>query len=240
MNMEQPTTQWAEPGQQSTSQIRLIPVARSRFGIDAMARLMANLPTVQIHEGCRDFFRLPLAVEQYRPDVIMVRSALELEGLKDPAQFLELRTFVPELGLIFFVRSMDEAERILVATLSPGVGVITDDTRESELGRMIELVATGYAIIAPTVTKEVVLHRLLRPYLRPAYPELSERELVLLERLATGFSEAQIAAELGTSIRTVQHTLTTAREKLGAVGRTHAVALALHANLIKGPEKFAH
>lgn len=61
---------------------------------------------------------------------------------------------------------------------------------------------------------------------------LSGRELECLQWTANGKTSGEIAALLGLSEHTVNHYLAGAGQKLGAVNRTHAVAMALRANLL--------
>jgi DNA-binding NarL/FixJ family response regulator len=62
---------------------------------------------------------------------------------------------------------------------------------------------------------------------------LSARELTVLERVAEGLTNAEIASELGISPDTVKTHLARVLEKLSARDRTHAVSRALRAGLIR-------
>jgi len=63
-------------------------------------------------------------------------------------------------------------------------------------------------------------------------PQLSERERQVLQHLAHGFLTDRIAEELGTSSRTVEKQIASAKRKLCAATREHAVALAVRYGLI--------
>ena len=67
-------------------------------------------------------------------------------------------------------------------------------------------------------------------------PELTEREIEILQRVATGASNRQIAQQLGISANTVKVHLRNIFEKLGVASRTEATLYAIQAGLIEGLE----
>jgi len=64
-------------------------------------------------------------------------------------------------------------------------------------------------------------------------PDLTPRELDCLSCAARGLTYGETAAELGVSVRTVEHYLTIARRKLGAVCTTQAVGIASQRGLLR-------
>lgn len=60
---------------------------------------------------------------------------------------------------------------------------------------------------------------------------LTPRELDVLRLAATGLPDKAIAAELRVSAHHVAHVMASARHKLGATSRTHAVAIAVRGGL---------
>lgn len=68
---------------------------------------------------------------------------------------------------------------------------------------------------------------------------MTAREVIVLNGLAAGHTEARIAEELAASLRSVQHLVASARAKLGARDRSHAVALAVTAGIVPVPRTAA-
>jgi DNA-binding NarL/FixJ family response regulator len=66
---------------------------------------------------------------------------------------------------------------------------------------------------------------------RPAFPQLTERELDVLERMASGAGNEAIAARLGISVKTVQNHVSNVLLKLGVATRAAAVARARDAGV---------
>jgi DNA-binding CsgD family transcriptional regulator len=64
----------------------------------------------------------------------------------------------------------------------------------------------------------------------------TERELQVLDLLANGASTAEVSTKLGITKRTVEDHIKNASIKLGARNRTHAIALAVYAGLVR-PER---
>lgn len=68
--------------------------------------------------------------------------------------------------------------------------------------------------------------------LQQAPPKLSPRETELMSLLANGNTVAESARQMGVSRRTAVRHLQSARERLGAVTRDEAIALAVAFNLV--------
>ena len=66
--------------------------------------------------------------------------------------------------------------------------------------------------------------------------QLTARELEILAAIASGRTNAQIAADLFLSAKTVMHHSTSIYRKLGVGGRAEAVALAYRTGLLRSPQ----
>ena len=120
-------------------------------------------------------------------------------------------------------------------------GFLLKDVRPAELVSAIRTVASGDAVVSPRVTR-----RLLEEYARvlpaPAgrgadrYPQLSsltEREGEVLEAVARGLSNAEIAAALCVSETTIKSHVGRILAKLGLRDRVQIVVLAYEAGLVR-------
>jgi DNA-binding NarL/FixJ family response regulator len=115
-------------------------------------------------------------------------------------------------------------------------GFMLKDAPPEELLAAIEVVARGDALIAPAVTRSVIEEFVRRsPAPTPAPPridELTEREREVLELLARGLSNAEIAERLVVSTGTVKTHVAHVLGKLGLRDRVQAVILAYESGLI--------
>ncbi|MGH3050549.1 MAG: LuxR C-terminal-related transcriptional regulator, partial [Gaiellaceae bacterium] len=114
-------------------------------------------------------------------------------------------------------------------------GFLLKDVQPADLTDAIRLVASGNALLAPTVTR-----RLLERFAaeRPEHPtallpsSLTEREREILRLLASGLSNAEIAGSLVLSETTVKTHVSNLLRKLGVRDRVQAVILAYETGLV--------
>ena len=102
----------------------------------------------------------------------------------------------------------------------------------SELEEAISTVAKGGSVLSPSVTRS-----LLTDMNKPASTseKLSEREIEILQMVATGATNKSIGKELFLSMRTVEAHIHNIFQKLGVSSRTEAVTQAMRDKLIKNP-----
>jgi DNA-binding NarL/FixJ family response regulator len=115
-------------------------------------------------------------------------------------------------------------------------GFMLKDAPPEELLAAIEVVARGDALIAPAVTRSVIEEFVRRSQSAsapaPVLDGLTEREREVLELLARGLSNAEIAERLVVSAGTVKTHVAHVLGKLGLRDRVQAVILAYESGLI--------
>jgi DNA-binding NarL/FixJ family response regulator len=169
------------------------------------------------------------AVEQaaaLHPDVILLDLALpQLDGV---AALRAIRAADASARAIIFT-AFDTDERILSAVQAGAQGYLLKGAPREELFQAIRVVHSGGSLLQP-----VVAARLLRQVSgAPALPEtLTERELEVLQLLARGRQNKEIASELVISERTVKFHVSAILAKLGVGNRTEAVSKAAQLGLV--------
>ena len=177
------------------------------------------------------------------------REAIHSAGRLEPdVVLMDIR--MPELDGIAATRAITAAHpiRVLVLTtydldeyvydaLQAGAsGFLLKDTPPAQLVDGIRAVATGEALLAPTVTRRLIEEfARVRPArrVRPAeLDELTARELDVLKLLARGMSNAEIAAALFLSDTTVKSHVSHLLSKLDLRDRVQAVVLAYESGLV--------
>jgi DNA-binding NarL/FixJ family response regulator len=124
------------------------------------------------------------------------------------------------------------------ALLGGAAAVLADSTDGATLNAAIRAVTRGLTLLSDTFRRELLIDRAATDDLaadadhEPMPVDLSARELQVLHLLAEGFSNKVIARRLGITPNTVKFHVASIVAKLGAIGRTDAVARAMRLGLV--------
>ena len=165
------------------------------------------------------------------PDVLLLD--LEMPDLDGVAVLRRLRELNGRVRAIVFT-AFDTDERIISAVEAGAAGYLLKGAPRADVFAAVRVVAGGGSLLAPLAASAVL--RRVRGESPPATatsPGLTPRERSVLEHLARGLGNKQIAARLGISERTVKFHVSSVFTKLGAANRTDAVARAAQAGIIQ-------
>lgn len=170
------------------------------------------------------------AVEQattLQPDILLLDLEMpELDGVTTLQQLKQQGSSVRAIVFTAF----DTDERILKAVQAGAQGYLLKGTPREELFQAIRVVHAGGSLLQP-----IVASKLLRQVSQPTLAQvdtLTPREMDVLQCLADGKQNKEIAAELKITQRTVKFHVSSILSKLGAGNRTEAVTMAAHQGLI--------
>ncbi|GAA4261450.1 response regulator transcription factor [Dactylosporangium darangshiense] len=157
-----------------------------------------------------------------RPDVVLMDIQMpELDGIAATRQLAGTKV------LILTTFGNDD---YVAAALSAGAsGFLLKDTTPQQLVHAVHVVAKGDALLDPAVTRQLIqraLPSLTRPATSARFDALSARETEVLQLLAQGMSNAEIADTLTVSETTVKTHVSRLLGKLGLRDRVQAVVLA--------------
>jgi DNA-binding NarL/FixJ family response regulator len=136
---------------------------------------------------------------------------------------------------VLVLTTFDIDQYVYDALRAGASGFLLKDTRPRELLHAIEVVAAGDALIAPTITRRLIAEFASRrdPTRPPeALTELTEREREILQLIARGLSNAEIAGRLVISPLTAKTHVSNILRKLDCHDRAALVALAYESGLI--------
>lgn len=171
-------------------------------------------------------------VEQLQPDVVLLDLDMPvMDGLEALRLIMRNR---PDTKIIVFT-VFDSDERILAAVQAGARGyLLKGDAPRDEIFRAVRTVYQGGALLQPVVASKL-LNRMQAngPVAAQHAEELTAREQEVLELLAQGLSNKEIANRLVISERTVKFHVSAILGKLEADNRTEAVATAAQRGLIK-------
>jgi DNA-binding NarL/FixJ family response regulator len=166
-----------------------------------------------------------IIVQRERPDLILLD--LRMPGMDGIGVLHALKKF-EKPPRVMVLTSFEKEEDIYRAIRAGAQGYLLKDTTESEMIAAISSVHAGKRYIPRHIAARLA-DRMMRS-------DLTARELQILELLAQGSTNKEIAAALDISDNTVRHHVNNIMDKLEVSDRTEAVATAMRSGLLSGTD----
>jgi DNA-binding NarL/FixJ family response regulator len=164
----------------------------------------------------------------HRPDVVVMDLQMpELNGIEATR---ELARSVPTAAVLVLTM-FDDDDSVFAAMRAGARGYVLKGAEQQEIARAIAAVAAGQAIFGPAVATRVLAYFATPPVTPTPFPELTAREREVLDLLAAGRNNHQIADQLGLSAKTVANHISAIFAKLQVADRTQAILRARDAGL---------
>lgn len=208
---------------------------------DGLRALLSMAGDIEVIGEARTGRETIAEAERLQPDVILMDITMpELDGVEACRR---IRQQFPEMRVLFL--TMHEAEEYFFRALrAGGSGYIVKRTVAADLMAAIRAVARGDSFLSPSVAHSLVSEytgrasRSAQPSAdttsapEGSYQSLTSREREVLQLVAEGYSNQEIANQLQLSIKTVQSHRAAVMQKLGLKDITHLVRYAVRHGLV--------
>ena len=191
-------------------------------------------PRLRVVSEAGDGAQAVEASNSFHPDVVLMDIRMPiLDGLEATRRIVA----APDAPRVVILTTYDLDEYVFDALLAGASGFLLKDVAPENLIAGIHTVASGDSLLSPSVTRRLIEafvtdHR--RPPQMPAgLAELTGRELEIFRLVASGLSNAEIAAELYLSTTTIKTHVARVLDKLQIRDRIQAVVLAYESGIIR-------
>jgi len=200
---------------------------------------MIVAPALAMRAGLR-------AILHSTADFVIITEAARLADLKPTSGLVDLLLLQPAEGddptILKDLISSEAAILLLsddsaqAAALSAGPwrawGILPTDCSEDELLAALYALDLGLAVAPPKLLASIITTRPQSKSADEYIPDLTDRELQVLNLLADGFANKQISVELGISEHTVKFHVSSIYTKLNVSNRAEAVRMGIQNGLI--------
>jgi DNA-binding NarL/FixJ family response regulator len=190
-------------------------------------------PDIEIVAEAGDGLEAVSLADRYTIDVVLMDIRMpELDGIEATRRLAQRSS-----AHVLMLTTFDLNEYVYEALRAGASGFLLKDAPPERLVDAIRVVASGEALLAPTITRRVIEEFARRPPPREGLPpelhELTAREVEVLKLVAGGSSNAEIAKELFLGETTVKTHVARILQKLRLRDRVQAVVLAYEIGLVQ-------
>ncbi len=217
--------------------IRVLIVDDHALFRDGVRAILRAAPDVEVVGEAANGRAALQKAESLAPDVILMDIQMpDMTGLEATRQILGQR---PGIGIIM-ITMLEDDDSLFAAMRAGARGYVLKGADKAEMLKSIRAVANGEAIFGPAIASRlagffqkvsVAAQEKDGP---EVFSELTAREYEILELIALGRNNQEIAGQLHIAIKTVSNHISNIYNKLQVADRAQAIILAKDAGINKG------
>jgi DNA-binding NarL/FixJ family response regulator len=212
-----------------TDPLRVLVADDSADFREGIAALLASVDGLELVGEAVDGQEAVAAALELHPDVVLMD--LHMPGLNGIEATRGIVTAAPHIAVLVLTMH-DDDESVFSAIRAGARGYLVKGARQAELLRAVGTVANGGAVFGPAIARKLIgfLEAAGSASAAP-FPDLTAREREILDMVARGWSNQQIAAQLDLSIKTVRNHVSSIFTKIQVVDRSQAIVKAREAGI---------
>jgi len=199
---------------------------------NTLGELLAREPDLQIVALCPDGREALIESLAHRPHVVLTDLRMpKVDGIELTRQ---LKEKLPDIAVVILT-AFDDDDNLFAALKAGAIGYVLKDASLEQIVHALHAATAGEGYLSPGLVVRVIkeftrIDQMARGQ-RKLFAQLTRREREVLELLAGGHRNKQIAAQLQLSEKTVRNHISTILGKLHVNDRTEAALLAVRHGL---------
>jgi DNA-binding NarL/FixJ family response regulator len=213
-----------------TEQIRVLIADDQAITRTGLQHLLAEDTAIEVVGAAQTGAETVALAEELQPDVILMDLRMpDGNGIEATRRIYRAS---PQIGILVLTVFEDDAS-VFPAIRAGARGYLLKDTEQDELLRAIRTVAQGGAIFSPGIAQRVLGYLSVPPPVLAGavFDALTAREREILEGIAQGQTNSEIAAQLNVSPKTISNAISNILLKVHATDRAKLMLMALDAGM---------
>ncbi|MBW3665825.1 MAG: response regulator transcription factor [Actinobacteria bacterium] len=195
-------------------------------------------PDIEVVGEAEDGMQAVSKAARLHPDVVLMDIRMpKVDGLQATRKLAQ----APDGPRVVILTTFDADDHVYEAMRSGASGFLLKDIRPEQLADAVRTVSAGDAMLAPAITRRLIERFVERPRggwdLPSEFERLTDREAEVLEMMARGRSNHEIADALGIGEATVKTHVNRIFAKLEVRDRVQAVVRAYESGFIDVPDR---
>ena len=197
---------------------------------EGIAALLASVDGLELVGEAVDGQQAVEGALHLQPDVVLMD--LHMPGRNGIEATRDIVSAAPHIAVLVLTMHEDD-DSVFSAVRAGARGYLVKGARQAELLRALRTVADGGAVFGPAIARRMIglFEAAASAASATPFPDLTMREREILDLVARGWSNQQIAAQLDLSIKTVRNHVSSVFTKIQVVDRAQAIVKAREAGI---------